>query len=78
VLSVRKRGRRSSDHGSTDWVKVTRQLAMGETIPISNNVEVTLVDVNIDRARLGTESPPDMPIHRKEAWDAIQRENETR
>ena len=46
-----------------------------ETIMIGDDIEVTVVDIRGDKVRLGINSPQDMPVHRQEVWDAIQREN---
>jgi carbon storage regulator len=46
-----------------------------ESIIIGDNVQVTVVDIRGDKVRLGIEAPSDIPVHRKEVFDAIQREN---
>ncbi len=46
-----------------------------ESIIIGDNVQVTIVDIRGDKVRLGIEAPADIPVHRKEVFDAIQREN---
>jgi carbon storage regulator len=45
-----------------------------ESIMIGDNVEVTIVDVRGDKVRLGIAAPKDIPVHRKEVYEAIQRE----
>jgi carbon storage regulator len=37
-------------------------------------VEVTIVDVRGDKVRLGINAPREISVHRKEVYDAIQRE----
>jgi carbon storage regulator len=37
-------------------------------------ITVTLVDIRGDKCRLGIEAPMDVPVHRQEVYDAIQRE----
>jgi carbon storage regulator len=44
-----------------------------ESIMIGD-VEVTIVDIRGDKVRLGIEAPIDVPVHRREVYDAIQRE----
>lgn len=39
-------------------------------------VEVTIVDVRGDKVRLGINAPRSTPVHRKEIYEAIQREKE--
>jgi carbon storage regulator len=47
-----------------------------ETIMIGDNVQVTVVDIRGDKVRLGITAPKSIPVHRKEVYDAIQRENQ--
>jgi len=37
-------------------------------------VEITIVDVRGDKVRLGINAPRHLTVHRKEIWEAIQRE----
>ena len=46
-----------------------------ESIIIGDNVQVTVVDIRGDKVRLGIIAPAEIPVHRKEVYDAIQREN---
>ncbi len=41
---------------------------------IGDNVEITIVDVRGDKVRLGITAPREIPVHRREVYDAIQRE----
>jgi carbon storage regulator len=45
----------------------------GERIVIAGKIFLTVVDVRGDKARIGLEAPADVPIHRQEVYDAIQR-----
>jgi carbon storage regulator len=45
-----------------------------ESIMIGDNVEIIIVDVRGDKVRLGITAPKDIPVHRREIYDAIQRE----
>ncbi|MFC1762192.1 carbon storage regulator CsrA [Planctomycetota bacterium] len=45
-----------------------------ESIMIADNVEVTIVDIRGEKVRLGITAPKDIPVHRREIYDAIQRE----
>ena len=45
-----------------------------ESIMIGDDVEVTIVDVRGDKVRLGITAPKAIPVHRKEVYEAIQRE----
>jgi carbon storage regulator len=46
-----------------------------ETIMIGDNIEITVVDIRGDKVRLGITAPTEIPVHRKEVYDAIKREN---
>ncbi len=46
-----------------------------ESIIIGDNVQITVVDIRGDKVRLGIVAPAEIPVHRKEVYDAIQREN---
>lgn len=37
-------------------------------------IKVTIVDIRGDKCRIGIEAPKDIPVHRLEVWEAIQRE----
>lgn len=46
------------------------QIVIGEG---ASQVVVTLIDIRGDKCRLGIEAPKDVPVHRKEVYEAIQR-----
>lgn len=46
-----------------------------ESIIIGDNVVVTVVDVRGDKVRLGIDAPIEISVHRREVYEAIQREN---
>ena len=46
-----------------------------ETIMIGDDIEITVVDIRGDKVRLGITAPAHVSVHRKEVYDAIQREN---
>ena len=45
----------------------------GETIIIRENIVVTVVEIRGDKVRLGIEAPKDVPVHRREVYEAIKR-----
>lgn len=45
-----------------------------ESIMVGDDVEITIVDVRGDKVRLGISAPREIPVHRKEVYEAIQRE----
>jgi len=47
-----------------------------ESIIIGDNIVITVVDIRGDKVRLGIQAPSEIPVHRKEVYEAIQREKE--
>lgn len=47
-----------------------------EQIIINDEITVTVVEIRGDKVRLGVEAPASVPVHRREVWDAIQRQKE--
>ena len=45
-----------------------------ESIIIGDNIVITIVDIRGDKVRLGIEAPKEVPVHRQEVYEAIQRE----
>jgi carbon storage regulator len=46
-----------------------------ESIMIGDTIVVTIVDIRGDKVRLGINAPAEIPVHRQEVYEAIQREN---
>lgn len=46
-----------------------------EQLKIGDDISITVVEVGTDRVRLGIDAPNEIPVHRKEIYDIIQREN---
>lgn len=44
-----------------------------ETIVLYDNIFVTVIEIRGDKVRLGIEHPPEIPVHRKEVYEAIRR-----
>ena len=45
-----------------------------ESIIIADHIVITVVEIRGDKVRLGIEAPKEIPVHRQEIYDAIQRE----
>ena len=45
-----------------------------QSIMIGDDVEIIIVDVRGDKVRLGITAPKEIPVHRKEIFEAIKRE----
>src|SRR5262249_31345541 len=46
-----------------------------ESIVINNDITITVVEIRGDKVRLGIVAPKDVPVHRKEVYDAIHGTN---
>jgi carbon storage regulator len=46
----------------------------GESIKVGDIVTITVLETRGDKIRLGIEAPPEVPVHRQEVWEAIQRQ----
>jgi len=46
-----------------------------ESIVIGDDIVITVVDVRGDKVRLGIDAPSNIPVHRQEVYEAIQRES---
>ena len=46
-----------------------------ESIIIGDNVEVKVVEVRGEQVKLGITAPRDIPVHRKEIYDSIHKQN---
>ena len=47
-----------------------------ESIMIGDDVEIMIIDVRGGKVRLGIIAPKEIPVHRREVYDAIQKEKE--
>ena len=44
-----------------------------ESIVINNDITIVVVEIRGDKVRLGVEAPKEIPVHRREVYDAIHR-----
>ncbi|MFO0900218.1 MAG: carbon storage regulator CsrA [Pirellulales bacterium] len=44
-----------------------------ESIIINNDITIVVVEIRGDKVRLGVEAPKEVPVHRREVYDAIRR-----
>ena len=45
-----------------------------ESIVINNEITVVVVEIRGDKVSLGIEAPREVPVHRREVYDAIRRD----
>lgn len=49
----------------------------GDSIMISDNIEIVVLEVQGDQVKLGINAPRSVAVHRKEIYDLIQQENKS-
>ena len=47
----------------------------GESIMIDGRIKVTVIRVDGEAVKIGIEAPAEVPVHRQEIYDEIQRSN---
>lgn len=62
------------------WKSKRKEMAMlvlsrkkNESIVINNDITIVVVEIRGDKVRLGVEAPKEVPVHRREVYEAIQR-----
>ncbi len=48
---------------------------INESIIIEDNIEIMILDIQGDQAKIGIKAPKEIKIYRKEIYDEIQKEN---
>ena len=48
-----------------------------ESIVINNDITIVVVEIRGDKVRLGVEAPKEVPVHRREVYDAIKRNEQS-
>ncbi len=43
-----------------------------ESIVINDDITIVVVEIRGDKVRLGVEAPKEVPVHRREVYDAIK------
>ena len=48
----------------------------GESIVIDGRIKITIIRVEGEAVKVGIEAPAEVPVHRQEVYDEIQRSNQ--
>lgn len=49
----------------------------GESLMVGEDVTVTVLEVRHDQVRIGIDAPRSVPVHRREVYEQVVRENAT-
>ena len=48
----------------------------GERVMIDDNITFTVLEIEGNRVRVGIDAPKDVPVHRKEIYETLKREQQ--
>src|SRR5436189_6364974 len=79
VASVRSRDDQQQNGCQRGTTKESTMLVLSrkknESIVINNDITIVVVEIRGDKVRLGVEAPKEVPVHRREVYEAIHRHN---
>jgi carbon storage regulator len=56
-----------------EWSMLVLSRKKDESIVINNDITIVVVEIRGDKVRLGVEAPKEVPVHRREVFEAIAR-----
>jgi carbon storage regulator len=69
----------SLEHGGLSMLALTRVVNESVVVDLREwglgTVEVLIISVRGDRVRVGVEAPREIPVHRREVFDSIERDS---
>ena len=68
---VSRKKPRSAIEGTLKCLVLSRK--KNESIVINDDITIVVVEIRGDKVRLGVEAPKEVPVHRREVFDAIHR-----
>jgi len=60
-------------HAPKEWHMLVLSRKKDESIVINNDITIVVVEIRGDKVRLGVEAPKEVPVHRREVYEAIAR-----
>jgi carbon storage regulator len=60
-----------------EWTMLVLSRKKNESIVINNDITIVVVEIRGDKVRLGIEAPKEVPVHRREVYDAIKRNEQS-
>ncbi len=64
---------RRTDEEPKEFAMLVLSRKKNESIVINDDITIVVVEIRGDKVRLGVEAPKDVPVHRREVFDAIHR-----
>ena len=71
--AVGERWNRVQGRSCGEWTMLVLSRKKNESIVINNDITIVVVEIRGDKVRLGVEAPKEVPVHRREVYDAIKR-----
>jgi len=65
----------AAKEGTNAMLVLSRKI--NQSIMVGDNVRIVVVAVDRDQVKLGIEAPRDIPVHRSEIYEEIQRTNQS-
>ncbi len=56
-----------------EWNMLVLSRKKNESIVINDDITIVVVEIRGDKVRLGVEAPKEVPVHRREVYEAIKR-----
>lgn len=63
--------------GTKEWKMLVLSRKKNESIVINDNITIVVVEIRGDKVRLGVEAPKEVPVHRREVYEAIKRSSDS-
>ena len=63
----------SGSRHAKEWLMLVLSRKQDESIVINNDITIVVVEIRGDKVRLGVEAPKEVPVHRREVYEAIAR-----
>lgn len=73
ALKLCERGLDDEGHAGEGNAMLVLSRKKNESIVINDDITIVVVEIRGDKVRLGVEAPKEVPVHRREVFEAIRR-----
>ena len=73
LLAAGRPGLGASAESVKERIMLVLSRKKNESIVINDDITIVVVEIRGDKVRLGVEAPKEVPVHRREVFDAIHR-----